>query len=247
MNFTVLRFDSIGSTNTEALAEARLGAPEGLTVVAREQTAGRGRHGRAWNSAAGSGLYASIVLRPRTDPAKTPLLTLMTAVAVSDLLRTHFGLAPDIKWVNDVLVGGKKICGILAEVAESDLGRAVIVGIGINLRNDGIPPELAGRATSIESETGVAPTADQTLDALLGFFGYFYDRFNDDPARIIEEWAARSTYHSGKRVRVRTGGDMVTGTTSGLEDNGALRVRTDEGTLRAIQAGEVELLRPDEK
>ncbi len=243
MNFTILRFDSIDSTNTEALKEAKLGAAEGLTIVARRQTAGRGRNGRAWVSDYASGLYVSIVLRPRVEMRLVPLITLMAAVAVADLLRERYGLAPDIKWVNDVHVKGRKICGILAEMTETPTGPAVVVGIGINLRSSNFPPEIAGIATSIEAETGAAPAAEDALDAFLGFFGYFYDRFNEDPSFVIEEWAARSSYSRGKVVRVETGGETVTGVTDGLEENGALRVRTASGEVKIVQAGDVEQLR----
>ncbi|MBK8812852.1 MAG: biotin--[acetyl-CoA-carboxylase] ligase [Acidobacteria bacterium] len=243
MNFTILRFDTLDSTNTEALNEARLGADEGLTIVAKRQTAGRGRNGRTWISAENSGLYVSVVLRPRIEMRLVPLITLLTAVAVSDVLRENYKLDPDIKWVNDVHVGGKKICGILAELTETRTGPAIVVGIGINLRSSNFPPELAGIATSIEVETGKVTTADELLDGLLGFFGYLYDRFGDEPGFVIDEWAARSSYFRGKQVRVATGGETVTGVTDGLEHNGALRVRTESGEVRIVQAGDVEQLR----
>src|SRR4051794_8822977 len=121
MNFTILRFDTIGSTNDEALRQAKAGAAEGLCVVAGQQTAGRGRHGRNWVSEAGSGLYFSLVLRPKMEPQYVPLITLMTGVAVHDSLR-EFDLEADIKWVNDLLVNEKKIAGILAEATETDAG-----------------------------------------------------------------------------------------------------------------------------
>ena len=143
MNFTILRFDTIDSTNTEAANQARRGADEGLCVIARQQTAGRGRQGRAWVSAKDSGLYFSVVLRPLVEAKLLPLITLMTGVAVHDTLK-EFGVDPDIKWVNDVLAGEKKICGILAETVETSTGLAVVVGIGdpafsVDLHS-GLPP-----------------------------------------------------------------------------------------------------------
>ncbi len=243
MNFTILKFDSIDSTNTEALNQARLGAAEGLTIVARRQTAGRGRHGRTWVSGEDSGLYVSIVLRPKVEPKFVALITLMTAVAVADLLREKFGLEPDIKWVNDVLVGEKKICGILAEMTETNDGPAVVVGIGINLTSSAFPLEIAESATSIEAETGVLASSEHVLDGLLGFFGYFYDRFVGDPAFVIDEWASRSSYFRGKNVRVATGGEMIEGVTDGLEVTGALRIKRGDGSITIVQAGDVERLR----
>src|SRR5215212_7940613 len=124
---TVLRFDSLPSTNTEAARQAALGVPEGLCVVAREQTAGRGRRERAWASPKDAGLYFSLLLRPELQPASWPLITLAAA------------LAADIKWPNDLLASGRKLCGILAEACETPRGRACVVGVGINLSDGAFP------------------------------------------------------------------------------------------------------------
>ncbi|MGH7784652.1 MAG: biotin--[acetyl-CoA-carboxylase] ligase, partial [Candidatus Binatia bacterium] len=169
MNFTLLRFDTIGSTNTEASRQAKRGADEGLCILAREQTDGRGRHGRPWISEKDSGLYLSIVLRPKIDARFLPMITLMSGVAVYDTL-AEFGLKPDIKWVNDVLIGEKKICGILAETADTAQGLAVIVGIGINLTSANFPDEIADTATSIKHETGRKVNADEVAETLTKFF-----------------------------------------------------------------------------
>lgn len=247
MNFTVLRFETLGSTNTEALRAARDGAAEGLCILAEAQTAGRGRHGRKWISAKGAGLSFSIILRPGLEPRFLPLITLTAGVAVADTLKL-FGLDPDIKWVNDVLVGGRKICGILAESADSEHGPAVVLGIGINLTDANFPPELALSATSVSSETGRDVSGSQFLERLLGRLEYFYDllQLPDGPAKIIEEWRVRSSYYAGKSVTVRTGDETIEGTTDGLEENGALRVRTSTGETRIIYSGDVEKLRASE-
>lgn len=246
MNITVLTFDTIDSTNTEAMKQARLGADEGLCVVAREQTAGRGRHGRTWVSEKNVGLYFSIVLRPKLETRLLPLITLMTGVAVHDTLQ-EYGLKPDIKWVNDILVNEKKISGILAETAETTQGLAVIVGIGINIRSSNFPVEIADIATSIEQEDVSVPPAVEGVifDLLAKYLTYFNDILNGEngPNHIREEWRRRSTYFSGKNVRVVFGNETVTGTTDGLEENGALRVRTMDGDIKIIQAGDVENLR----
>jgi BirA family transcriptional regulator, biotin operon repressor / biotin---[acetyl-CoA-carboxylase] ligase len=244
MNINVLTFDSIDSTNTEALKQARLGADEGLCIVAHQQTAGRGRHGRTWVSDKNAGLYFSIVLRPKLDTRFLPLITLMTGVAVHDTLQ-EFGLKPDIKWVNDILVNEKKISGILAETAETQNGIAVVVGIGINIRSSNFPDEIADTATSIEAQSGQKPTADELANTLTRFFVYFHDILLGDngPKEILTEWRRRSTYFSGKRVRVTLENETVEGTTAGLEENGALRVRKSDGSVTIIQAGDVEQLR----
>ena len=244
MNLTILRFDSLGSTNTEALAQARQGADEGLCIAAREQTAGRGRHAREWVSEKDAGLYFSIVLRPRVETRFMPLLTLMSAVAVFEVLK-EAGLAPDIKWPNDLLVNEKKICGILAEMADTPKGRAVVVGIGINLRLSNYPPELAETATSLQHETAVAPDAGELLLSLTRFFSEYYELFHgpDGPEVIRGMWAERSSYSSGKRVKVTTANKIISGTTDGIEENGALIVKTAEGIREIVHAGDVERLR----
>lgn len=247
MKITVLTFDTLDSTNTEAMRQARLGADEGFCIVARDQTAGRGRHGRTWISEKDAGLYFSIVLRPKLETRFLPLITLMTGVAVHDTLR-EYGLKPDIKWVNDILVNEKKISGILAETAETTAGLAVIVGIGINIRSSNFPDEIADIATSIEQEDVSVPPSvagGAIVDLLAKYFAYFYDILNGEngPKHIREEWSRRSTYFSGKNVRVMLGDETVTGTTDGLEENGALRVNTDGGGIRIIQAGDIENLR----
>jgi BirA family biotin operon repressor/biotin-[acetyl-CoA-carboxylase] ligase len=251
MNITVLTYDTIDSTNTEALKQARQGADEGLCVVARQQTAGRGRHGRTWVSEKDAGLYFSIVLRPKIEMQFLPLITLMTGVAVHDTL-SEFGIKSDIKWVNDLLVDGKKICGILAETTETAKGLAVIVGIGINLRSSNFPPEIADIATSIEEcrRTALNPPvttggSDFRIETLTKYLSFHYDVFQSEngPAAIIDEWRVRSSYFSGKNVLVKLGNETIKGVTDGLEPNGALRVKKVSGELVIVQAGEVELLR----
>ena len=244
MNFTILRFDSIGSTNTEALNQARQGADEGLCVVAKQQTAGRGRHGREWISDMDAGLYFSLILRPRIENKFLPLITLMTAVAVADLLTELYGLETDIKWANDVHLKGKKICGILAEMTETTRGLAIVVGIGINLKSSNFPPDLRQSATSIEQETDQVPDVEILLQALTRNIAKFYLVLNekDGAAKIRHEWAERSSYFEGKNVRVKLEDETITGTTRGLEENGALRVETG-GEIKIVQAGDVEMLR----
>jgi BirA family biotin operon repressor/biotin-[acetyl-CoA-carboxylase] ligase len=247
MNFTILTFDSIDSTNTEALRQARLGAAEGLCIVARQQTAGRGRHGRTWVSEKDAGLFFSIVLKPKMEPRSLPLLTLMSGVAVHATL-ADLGLEPDIKWVNDVLVNERKIAGVLAETTETQDGVAVIVGIGINIRSASFPPEIADTATSIEHWRAETPPVAELIESLTNHLGRLYVLLNATAGgarAILDEWQSRSTYFSGKRVRVETGRETVIGVTDGLEDNGALRVRKDDGTTGIIQAGDVERVRAD--
>lgn len=244
MNINILRVESIGSTNDEAARQAKLGADEGLCVIARQQTAGRGRHGRVWASDANSGLYFSILLRPQLDSRFLPLVTFMSGVAVNDAL-VEFGLKPDIKWVNDVLVKEKKISGILAETVETPKGLAVIVGIGVNLTSRNFPDEIAETATSIEAEIGQRVSADDFAEVLTKYLTFFYNMLCErtGPPEMIENWRRRSTYYQGKNIRVTLAGEMLEGTTDGLEENGALRIKTTAGELKIVQAGDVERVR----
>ncbi|MFN0277966.1 MAG: biotin--[acetyl-CoA-carboxylase] ligase [Pyrinomonadaceae bacterium] len=244
MNITILRFDTIDSTNSEAAKHAKLGADEGLCIIARQQTAGRGRHGRTWVSDKDAGLYFSIVLRPKLEVRFLTLITLMTGVAVYDTLK-EFDLKPDIKWVNDILVGEKKISGILAETVETQIGLAVIVGIGINLISQNFPDEIAEAATSLEAASSATAAIGEVEIVLCKYLSYWYAILSDEngSAKILEEWRRRSSYFSGKSVRVALGPEIIEGTTDGLEENGALRVRTSDGSLKVVQAGEVEQLR----
>jgi BirA family biotin operon repressor/biotin-[acetyl-CoA-carboxylase] ligase len=251
-NPVILRYDSLPSTNTEAASQAARGAPEGLCVVAREQTRGRGRQERVWASPPDAGLYFSIVLRPRLGAQGWPLITLMAALAVQDALREACTLETDIKWPNDILThadgaaGGRKLCGILAETAETKNGRACILGIGINLRERAYPLELRAHATSIEDATGEAADGERVLDALVKQLARRYARLHahaSGQSEIIRDWSANSSYAEGKRVRVHAASEVLAGTTRGLEPDGALRVETATGEIRIVRAGDVHALR----
>lgn len=246
---TILRFDSLPSTNTEAARQAASGAPEGLVVVAREQTAGRGRQGRAWASPPDAGLYFSIVLRPRLDTPAWPLISLAAAVAAADALAEGCVLEVDIKWPNDLLAGGRKVCGILAETVEGvAAGRACVVGVGINLTAGAFPPELRDVAASVEELTGVSPRVEELIESLVRALGHRYARLQAEggAAETISEWAVRSSFAEGRRVRVSLAGESFEGTTRGLCEDGALRVETTGGEVRVVRAGDVVSVRQHE-
>jgi BirA family biotin operon repressor/biotin-[acetyl-CoA-carboxylase] ligase len=240
-----MRFDSLPSTNIEAATRAIDGALEGLCIVAREQTAGRGRLDRHWVSPKDAGLYCSILLRPQVDHGVWPLLTLMAGVAVHHALLDSCGLVTDIKWPNDILANGRKLCGILAESVETPMGRAVVVGIGINFTERSFPSELDQVATSIESATGEPPNMESVLDALIRAFTSQYEvlRHPAGPEKIIAEWSANSSFGKGKQIQVVDSNETFAGTTRGLERDGALRVETDAGEIRIVRAGDVSSVR----
>ena len=244
----VLRYDSLPSTNTEAARQAAAGAAEGLCVVAREQTAGRGRQQRAWASPKDAGLYFSVVLRPQLDPPAWPLLTFAAALAARDALRQSFALDTDIKWPNDLLADGRKLCGILAEAVETERGRACVVGVGINLTRDAYPPELRAQATSVEEATGTTPDREELLTTLVRALARRYEQLHapDGPTEIVNDWAAASSYAAGRRVRVTLSDEAFDGTTRGLEPDGALRVETIDGSIKIVRAGDVTTIRRTE-
>jgi len=234
----VLRFDSLPSTNTELARMASEGAAEGVAIVADEQTAGRGRLQRAWSSPKGAGLYFSILLRPSLPVDQWPLITFAAALAVGDALQEAADVQTDIKWPNDLLSGERKICGILAEAIDTPAGRAVIVGIGINLTQHAFP-----EATSVSEVTGTRPDREAILAALLAALARWYSLLGERE-KIVAAWSSRSSYATGKLVQVKNGDESWQGTTCGVEPDGALRLRTTDGEIKIIRAGDVRSLRP---
>jgi BirA family biotin operon repressor/biotin-[acetyl-CoA-carboxylase] ligase len=230
-----------GSTNTAALDLAQQGAEHGTVVVAEEQTAGRGRLGRTWYSEKSSGIYASVILRPPFSPTAAPILTLMAGVATQRTLSLVTGLGVDIRWPNDLLVNGKKVCGVLTEMS-AELGRlhAVVLGIGINVNHSEMPAELKRFATSLRIESQRTWSRVQIFVALLKELErYYHLLLEKGNAAIAEHWAAASTYANGKRIRIVTAAAESFATTAGVEPSGALRVRYDDGRQESLVAGEV--------
>lgn len=226
------------STNIDGLAAARSGAPHGSVFFADEQTAGRGRGDHKWQSAAGQGLYVSVLLRPALPAARLPLLPLAAGLAAMEAIHAASGLTADLRWPNDLLLGERKTGGILAE-AQTDAGVVsyAVVGIGINVHQGGFAPDLATPATSLDLETGRAINRQELLAALLESLER-ETRALLDPAeakRIPQRVEAASTWVRGRRVEVH-GPQACAGVTEGLDENGFLLVRTAEGVTR-VQTG----------
>jgi BirA family transcriptional regulator, biotin operon repressor / biotin---[acetyl-CoA-carboxylase] ligase len=243
----VLFYPTIGSTNDVAgVLAARGGDAEGAVVFADEQTAGRGRRGHVWFSPPGSGLYVSVILRPgsaRIDPDRAILLTtLMAGVALVEGIEAATGLRADLKWPNDLLVGGRKLSGILSEgigASTSSRLHAVIVGYGINIVPAAYPPELAARATSLESELGRAVDRAPVLAGTLAALAARYDdllagRFD----AILDAWRRRAPTSAGTRVTWTAASGSQSGVTAGIDDRGALLVRVGERVERIV-GGEI--------
>lgn len=238
LTFNILQFDSLPSTNLEAAKRAAEGAPEGLVIVADEQTAGRGRLGRQWVSPKGAGLYFSLVLRLQVESDAWPLITFVAALAVHDALFQCCGLQTDIKWPNDVLANNRKLCGILAETLD---GGSIVLGIGVNLTSTSFPADLKNTATSVESLTGDIPDRETVLQSILRAFKNRYLVFLKEGGReqVISDWSQRSSFAYGKRIRVKNGYEILEGITRGLEKDGALRLETSPGEIRLVRAGDV--------
>ena len=237
----ILHYESLPSTNTEVARLASDGASEGLSIVADEQTAGRGRLQRTWSSPNGAGLYFSVLLRPKIPLHSWPLITFMAALATGDALHDAAGLQTEIKWPNDLLAGERKICGILSETVDTREGRAVVVGIGINLTAHAYPPDLKGLATSVEEETGTPADRQLLLTSLQSAIAHWYDELLglDGAEKILKAWADRSSYADGRLVDVVNGNQTFRGITRGVEPDGALRIETEANELRIIRAGDV--------
>jgi BirA family transcriptional regulator, biotin operon repressor / biotin---[acetyl-CoA-carboxylase] ligase len=241
----IVHYFRIDSTNSAALALNAHDGPHGTVVVAEEQTAGRGRLGRNWYSEKSSGIYASIILRPPLSPVSAPILTLLAGVAVHHAVGSAAGLDADIRWPNDVLVNGKKVCGILTEMkAEVDRLHMVVLGIGINVNHSSMPEELQEIATSLAIESGRRYARLQVLAELLrGVEHYYHMLLKEGPAAILREWSKASSYAEGKQVRVKAGGTGYTGVTTGLNATGGLKICREDGRQELLVAGEITELR----
>ena len=229
--------ETVVSTMDEARVGASAGRPAGTAYVAGEQTAGRGRAGRTWISAAEAGLYVTYHLIP-TAPAQAPLLSVAGALATSDALRGTCGLVVELRWPNDLLHEGRKLCGILAE-ARHHLGRTdVFLGIGVNLTTSAaLPPEVAAIATSV-AEAGVEPpTREALLAALAGTLEHRAMQAEVDPAGLIADWRVRLVT-LGCRVRLHTPGGDFDGEAIDVTPSGELVLRLDGGEERAFAAGD---------
>jgi BirA family biotin operon repressor/biotin-[acetyl-CoA-carboxylase] ligase len=226
------------STNTDALAAARGGAPDGSVWFADEQRAGRGRGDHAWNSAAGDGLYASVLLRLSIPAARLPLLPLTAGLAAAGAIRAVAGVAVDLRWPNDLLIGPRKVGGILVESKSfASGGIFAVVGIGINVHQREFDPDLSTPATSLDLETKRRVSRELLLIALLKSLES-ETRTLADPAAAVAIPARveqASTWIRGRRVEVH-GPQACTGMTAGLDENGFLLVRTDAGVV-TVQTG----------
>lgn len=234
-------YDSIESTNTEAKRLAEEGASHGTVVLARMQTAGRGRRGRNWISPPDSNIYFTLLLRPTFEPDKASMLTLVMAHSVAKAIRQETGLEAGIKWPNDIVIDGRKICGILTEMnTERDAIRNVVIGVGVNVHEQQFPPELADKATFVDAEYGGRVSRERLLEAILKAFEEDYELFVAHGSLT----ALKDSYNAllvnrDREVCVLDPAGEYRGIARGITDTGVLIVEPPDGTCREVFAGEV--------
>ena len=237
----VIYHDVTDSTNLQAKLEAENGAPHGALVAADMQTAGRGRRGRSWSSPPGANVYFTLILKPELAPDKASMLTPVMALAVAEGIRQCCGIETMIKWPNDIVMGGKKVCGILAEMSvERDLIRYVVIGAGINVCLQEFPPEVANVAACLQAECGHSVSRAELVAAVMGAFERYYEMFLErgDLSGLIERYN-ELLVNTGSEVRVLDSSGEFQGISRGVNTRGELRVEREDGSEVLVYAGEV--------
>jgi BirA family transcriptional regulator, biotin operon repressor / biotin---[acetyl-CoA-carboxylase] ligase len=230
------------STNTTAMEMAFNGAPEGTVVIAETQTGGKGRLNRKWISPKGN-LYCSIILRPAIPLHKAPLITLMGAVAVVSAISTVCTIQPSIKWPNDILVSRKKVCGLLTEMsAEQDGIKHIVLGMGINanMALTDLPVDIRENVTTLAVEAGQRVDRTALLRQVLRDIDHWYQVFLKNVDEVLGEWK-RMNVTIGNRIAVSGLGEAFEGMAQGIDNDGRLLVRLDNGSVRQVAAGDVTL------
>lgn len=241
MGRNVIFLDEVDSTNNYLRRAAEEGAPHGTLAVAETQTMGKGRRGRMWTSPKGSGIWMSFLLRPEIEPVKASMLTLVAGLSVSRTVSAHTGREAQIKWPNDVVMNGRKICGILTEMsAEPDLINYVVVGIGINVNMENFPQELSQRATSLRMETGSTWKRSGLIARFCDIFEENYEIFmaTGDLSGLAEEYN-QYLVNTGREVKICEPGREFTAVAQGIDKEGRLVVDKEDGTQEAVFTGEV--------
>ncbi|WP_047152596.1 biotin--[acetyl-CoA-carboxylase] ligase [Aneurinibacillus tyrosinisolvens] len=237
-------YATIDSTQNKCQELAKAGAPEGTLVVADQQLGGKGRLGRVWHSPAGKNIYMSLLLRPVLELQKCPQLTLLTAVAIVETVRDVCGIQADIKWPNDILLDGKKICGILTELnAESDRINWLIIGMGINVNAelDDFAADVQKIATSLRIVNGAPLRRVSLIQGILRRLEHLYEQYVREGFEPIKELWEAHAITIGKRVTIRTLQGSLAGFAEGIDDAGVLLVRQDDGTVTKVYSADVEI------
>lgn len=237
----ILYFDETDSTNTEAKKAAEAGSPHGMLVAADYQLAGKGRRGKSWTSPHGAGLWMTLVMRPQIHPSAASALTLVAAMAVSEGIDEAAGIRTEIKWPNDIVCGGKKLCGILTEMStELECINYVVTGIGINVNTQKFPEEIKETATSLYLEKGERVSRSKLAGSIMAAYERYYDIFMKtcDMSGLKEEYNERLV-NKGRVVRVIKTEEEYMGTSLGIDETGELLVKTEDGQVQNVISGEV--------
>lgn len=236
-----LFFEKVDSTNNMVRTLAEQGAPEGTLVVAANQTAGKGRRGRSWSAPEGTSIAMSILLRPEFPPERASMLTLVMAMAIARGIREVTGLDAGIKWPNDIVADGKKLCGILTEMStEMEYIRYVVIGIGINVSMKEFPEELKQKATSLELCLGRPVKRAPLIDACMRAFEEYYEKYLQTlDLSLLQEEYNRELVNVGREVTVLAPAGDYTGVSHGINREGELVVELAGGEIRNVVSGEV--------
>ena len=250
MGKTLHHYEALDSTNSEAYQRALGGAQEGEIVIAESQRKGRGRLGRPWVSPPGVNLYLSVILRPDLPPHQASLVTLMAAVATAEALEQYSGLRPAIKWPNDILLGNRKVAGLLNEInSESDRIHFIILGIGVNLNMDErqLPEDVRPVATSLKQEMGQGVSRKLFLQELLVALEKWYGLLmKDGGVPVLEAWREWARI-SGREIKVTSFGKILSGRAVDIDSDGTLLLEMENGELTRIVAGDVAYAGENEK
>ena len=241
LGLPVKYYDKIDSTNNQVRRLAEEGAEEGLLVVAECQEAGKGRRGRVWKSPAGSGIWMSFLLKPQVGPEHASMLTLVAAMAVASGIQDITGMETKIKWQNDLVLSGKKICGILTEMStDLDSIRYIIVGIGINVNTPDFPEDIAATATSLYLESGKSWKRSELIAAIMKRMEQYYEIFlkTADLSGLKEEYESKLA-NLGRQVKVLAPKQEYCGICRGITDGGELLVEREDGSISQVMSGEV--------
>lgn len=234
-------YDEVDSTNNQAKRLGEAGAPDGTLVTADYQTAGKGRRGRGWVSERGTGIWMSLMLRPDIPPSSASMLTLVAAMAVVKGIKDATGLDTMIKWPNDIVMNGKKICGILTEMsAEVDKIHYVVIGIGINANIREFPEEIREKATSLYLESGQVIVRSQVIASVMKAMDGYYEEFlkTGELSGLVEEYECHLV-NKGEEVLVLAASGEYKGISLGIDKTGELLVQLNDGTVNHVVSGEV--------
>jgi len=235
----VFAHDTIDSTNDEALRQINAGAGHGTLIISDEQTAGHGRNNRSWHSPAGDNIYMTLILCPRVPMEAVSMITLVMGMAVASGIEEYTGITAEIKWPNDVLVSGRKVCGILTGMIEKDSSPYVYTGVGINVNGETFPEELADKATSLRRALGRKLEAGGLAESVLAEFERLYDLFEEaGNLRPLAVEYNRRLVNAGKTVRVLDPAGEYEGQALGIDETGELLVKRN-GEVQRVLSGEV--------